>query len=132
MEKAHYLDPLVKEFALGLGRLYFDLGEYDRVEPLLSPFADPVKPDFQLFFLLGSVNQRMAKYDDAVKYYRSLIVYHGLNMDVLNSLASCYYNLGNPEEARKAWEQSLKLDPNQEKVKEALKGLKNETSNQKK
>lgn len=126
MQKAHNLNPQVQQFALGLARLYMDLKRYDKIEPLLKPFADPEKPGFQLFFLLGSVNQMTGKYSEAVTYFRRLIIYHGYNVDVLNALASCHYNLGDYEEARKAWEQSLKVDAKQDKVIKALEGLNND------
>ena len=82
--------------------------------------------DFQMYFMLGNANQKLGKHEEAVKYFRRLIIYHGLNIDVLNCLASCYYHMGEIQEAKRAWEQSLKVDPKQEKVKKALKGLKNE------
>lgn len=131
MRKAYNLNPQVLQFALGLARLYMDLKRYDKIEPMLKPFADQEKPDYQLFFLLGSVNQKTGKYAEAVPYFRRLIVYHGYNVDVLNSLASCHYNLGEYDEARKAWEHSLKVDAKQEKVKKALEGLKNDNQKQK-
>jgi GWxTD domain-containing protein len=124
MQKAHNLNPNIKQFALGLAQVYLELDNYAKVGPLLAPFADPEKPDFQMYFMMGNANQKLGKYAEAVKYFRRLIIYHGLNVDVLNCLASCYYNLGEIQEAKRAWEQSLKVDPKQEKVKKALKGLK--------
>jgi GWxTD domain-containing protein len=124
MQKAHNLNPTIMQFALGLAQVYFEQGDYSKIEPLLEPFANPEKPDFQMYFMLGNANQQMKKYPEAVKYYQRLIIYHGLNADVLNCLASCYYNMGELGEARKAWDQSLKVDPGQEKVKQALKELK--------
>ncbi len=123
IEKAHYLAPQVKDFALALARLYFDMERFDKIETMLLPFYEKEKPDFQLVFLMGSACQRLGKFEAAAEYYRRLIIYHGMNTDVLNALASCYFSLGNYEEARKAWEQSLKVDPKQEKVKQALKGV---------
>jgi tetratricopeptide (TPR) repeat protein len=134
LKKANNLNPQVMQFALGLARIYLDLNDYDKIKPLLMPFVNDEKPDFQLYFLLGTVNQKTGNYSDAVNYYRRLITYHGLNVDVLNALASCHYNLGEIKEARRAWEESLKVEPAQEKVKKALRGLKNEypTSKQEK
>jgi GWxTD domain-containing protein len=127
MQKAYNLNPNIKQFAMGLARIYLQLKRYEKVEPLLKPLMNPEKPDFQVYFLLGNVCQKTGKYGEAVNYYRKLIAYHGSSTGVLNPLASCYYNMGQPGEARKAWEHSLKIDPGQEKVKKALEGLKNET-----
>lgn len=126
MQKAFHLNPRVKQFARGLANLYFNQKKYEKVEPLLKPFINPEKPDYGLFFLLGNVNQKSGKYTAAVKYYKRLLEYHGVAVNVLNCLASCYYNLGDKEEAGKAWKHSLKMDPGQEKVKKVLRSLESE------
>jgi GWxTD domain-containing protein len=126
MQKAYNLNPNIKQFAMGLAHVYLQLKRYDKVETILTPFITPDKPDFQVYFLLAGACQKTGKYDKAVDYYRKLISYHGPSPGVLNALASSYYNLGQPDEARKAWEHSLRVDPRQEKVKKALKELTNE------
>jgi GWxTD domain-containing protein len=129
MEKAYHKNPRVIQFALGLANAYLELENYAKIETILTPLANPEKPDFQTYSLLGTACQRIGKYQAAVEYFRKLIRYHGFDTNVLNSLASCHYQLGELEEARRAWEQSLKVEPNQEKVKNALRGLKNENQN---
>ncbi|MCP5108307.1 MAG: hypothetical protein GY950_33280, partial [bacterium] len=99
MEKAYNLNPRIQQFALGLSRLYLELKKYDKIETVLTPFLNPEKPGYQLYFLLGNANQKLGNYAAAVTRYTELMRYHGLSVGVLNSLASCYYNMGNKEEA---------------------------------
>ena len=48
----------------------------------------------------------------------------GTNIFILNAVGECYYQLGNTAEALFAWEKSLELNPNQEKIKALVKALK--------
>ena len=123
LERAFHTNPRIMQFALGLSRDYFQLKKYDKIEVILAPFLNPEKPDYHLYLFLGNVNQKLGKYPVAVTYFRKILVYHGLSVDVLNRMASCYYFMGEKEEARRAWKQSLKIDPNQEKVKKVLRSL---------
>jgi cytochrome c-type biogenesis protein CcmH/NrfG len=43
---------------------------------------------------------------------------------VLNAVGECYLQLGNMEEALAAWERSLKIEPNQPKLKERIQEIK--------
>lgn len=126
MQKAYHLNPRVKRFAMGLANVYFSEKKYEKIEPILKTFINIEKPDYNLFFLLGNVNQKSGKYVAAVKYYERLLEYHGVAENVLNCLASCYYNIGDKEKAWKAWKHSLKMDPGQEKVKKVLRSLESE------
>ncbi|MBN2409418.1 MAG: tetratricopeptide repeat protein, partial [Candidatus Aminicenantes bacterium] len=42
-------------------------------------------------------------------------------------IGECYAQLGNPEEARIAWEKSLEISPNQEEIRKKLEELKEKT-----
>jgi tetratricopeptide (TPR) repeat protein len=123
LERAFHLNPRIRQFALGLSRNYFQLKKYDKIEAILAPFLNTEKPDYHLYLFLGNVNQKLKRYPAAVTYFKKILAYHGLSVDVLNRMASCYYFMGDKEEAKRAWKQSLKIDPNQEKVKKALRSL---------
>jgi Flp pilus assembly protein TadD len=47
-----------------------------------------------------------------------------MNIEILNFLGTCYFQLGRRDEALKTWEKSLELSPNQEKIKNLLDSLK--------
>jgi tetratricopeptide (TPR) repeat protein len=46
----------------------------------------------------------------------------------LNSLGECYFKLGNNEQALRAWEKSLEINPKQEKIKKLIEQLKESPS----
>jgi predicted negative regulator of RcsB-dependent stress response len=48
----------------------------------------------------------------------------GTNISVLNSLGDCHLALGQKEEALTAYEKSLEIEPNQEKIKALIRTLK--------
>jgi len=124
MKKAYFANPRIKQFAIGLSDIYFKLKKYNKIEQLLKPFINSEKPDYQIFITLGKVNKKMKNWKNAIIYYRKVMSYHGLTANVLNNMASCYYNLKNIAEAKKAWKKSLEIDPKQTKVKKILKSLK--------
>ena len=47
-----------------------------------------------------------------------------MNIDILNYVGTCYFQLGNKDEAVKAWTRSLELAPNQDKIRQLLESLK--------
>ncbi|MCP4156457.1 MAG: GWxTD domain-containing protein [bacterium] len=126
LEDAHHLNPSVKQFAMGYARCNYNLNKFEKIETILTPFLNNEKPDLQLYLLLGDANRKLGKLPEAIKLYRKLAAYHGLSVEVLNRLGPCYMQLGDKEEARKAWEHSLKIAPAQEKIKKLLRSLKDE------
>ena len=58
------------------------------------------------------------------RYYASYLSRFGANVDILNYLGTCHYQLGNTVEALKAWTRSLELNPNQEKLRALVDSLK--------
>jgi len=45
-------------------------------------------------------------------------------VEILNSIGSCYLELGNTEEAIRAWDKSLEINPGQKAIREAINKLK--------
>jgi tetratricopeptide (TPR) repeat protein len=45
-------------------------------------------------------------------------------VEILNSIGTCYLELGNTGEALRAWEKSLEVNPNQETIKKIVEELK--------
>jgi Tfp pilus assembly protein PilF len=48
----------------------------------------------------------------------------GTSIDVLNTIGDCYVQLGDPDNALVAWQKSLELNPNQEKIRARVQALK--------
>jgi tetratricopeptide (TPR) repeat protein len=66
---------------------------------------------------------KTSTFPPAIFYYESLLKITGGNVDVLNAIAICYYKLGKREEAKRYFEKSLKLNPEQKEIIEFLKKL---------
>jgi GWxTD domain-containing protein len=123
LEAAVRHDPNSAPFALDYARLLLEIKEYAGVIAAAQPFlADERKWEF--LELLGRSCQALGKNDEAVAYYKDYLEHFGANLDVLNAVGECYNRAGNVPEALAAWEHSLRIEPNQPKIKEKVEELK--------
>ena len=89
-------------------------------EPL--PFLDrPEKHEF--YAILGQACQKLSEWAEAIIYYKSYLAYYGTNIQILNSMGECFYQLGDTEEALTAWERSLELEPKQEQLRKRVESI---------
>ena len=124
LEKAYRQNPDEVRFALDLGRAHFLLKEFKQVkEILLNFFSDEVKKS-SVFELLAKSCQALSQFDEAIVYYKEYLSHYGTNLEILNSIGECYFNVGNLDEALYAWEKSLEINPEQERIREIIKLLK--------
>ncbi len=125
LERAFQKKPDSVDFALNLAQTYMVLDEYKKVESVLLPFLDqPEPPRYEIFLLMGKSYQNSGELSKAVDIFDKSISHYGLNINLLNSLGECYFQLGNSEEALAAWEKSLEINPNQPKIKKNVNALK--------
>jgi len=114
--------PGIKQ-ALAYGEALFRSGEYRKVTELLKPYDQPEAPA-ELLSLLGRSYHSLNQLAAASIYYEQYLKQFGTNVEILNYLGSCYYQLGNKEKALSVWEKSLSLNPDQDKLKELVNSLK--------
>ena len=112
------------DIAVAYAQALFRLSDYAGVKQVLQPFAGDEAPAPEVPALLGQACHALGQYAEAAKYYASYIARFGANIDVLNYLGTCHYQLGETAEALKAWEKSLELSPNQEKLRALVESLK--------
>ncbi len=111
--------------ALNLARVYMAMGEYDKVEPILLPFLNQLKPPaYEIFFILGRAYQNIGQLSKAIQVFNEAITHFGLNINLLNAIGECYFQMENAEEALAAWGKSLEINPNQPQIKKHVKALK--------
>jgi tetratricopeptide (TPR) repeat protein len=84
-------------------------------------YQDQGKKEFAA--LLGQCSQALGEYAEAVGYYRASLSHFGTNLNILNSIGECFCRLGNEEDALTAWEKSLEINPQQEKIKKLVESL---------
>jgi len=125
LQEAFHKKPDSIEFAHNLARVHMRLGEYKEVETVLYPFLNRLeRPPYELLFIMGKAYQNMGKLDKAIEIFDKGITHYGLNINLLNSIGECYFQLGNAKEALAAWEKSLEIHPDQPQIKKNVDALK--------
>lgn len=123
LEAAYRKNTESAKFALDFCRSLFALKDYQKVKEIALPFLDrPEKHEF--YAILGQSCQVLGELADAISHYKNYLAYYGTNIQILNSVGDCYYQLGNKEEALTAWEKSLELNPNQENLRKLVNSIK--------
>uniref|UniRef100_UPI00404B5D77 GWxTD domain-containing protein n=1 Tax=Candidatus Saccharicenans sp. TaxID=2819258 RepID=UPI00404B5D77 len=122
LSQAHSLNPGPAS-ALALAEVLFRTGQFQGVVDLLAPYDQPDSPA-ELVSLLGRAFHSLNQPARAAVYYEQYLNRFGVNLEILNYLGSCYYQMGDKEKALAVWEKSLSLSPNQEKLKELVNSLK--------
>lgn len=123
LEKAYRKNPNSIKYALDFSQALYAAKEFQRVKQIAIPFLqDENKHKF--LAILGQSCQALGEFQQAISYYKDYLSYYGTNLQVLNSIGECYHRLGNNEEALIAWEKSLEINPNQDKLKKIIESLK--------
>ncbi len=121
---AYHLAPGRVEFAVAYGGLLFNVKEYKAAKDVLAPFAGAEGASGDVLSLLGRACHALGEYRDALTHYTNYLNRFGMNIDILNYVGTCWFQLGNKDEAVKAWTKSLELAPNQERIRQLLESLK--------
>ncbi len=125
LEKAFQKKPDSVDFALNLAKTYMVLNEYKKVESLLLPFINqPQLPKYEVFFMMGKTYQNLGELSKAIEVLDKAISSYGININLLNTIGWCYFQLGEPDEALAAWQKSLEINQNQPQIKKSVEALK--------
>ena len=108
-------------------RLLFLTQRYDELIERASPLLVNSPRHPTLLELMGRAYLSKNDYQEARRYYERLRIERPKFPPVLNYLAHIYYNLNQREKAIQLLEESLRLDPNQEEIKERLEKIKSES-----
>ncbi|MBC7362119.1 MAG: GWxTD domain-containing protein [Candidatus Aminicenantes bacterium] len=123
LETAYRKEPTQPVYALDFCRLLYAEKKYQDVLTIALPFVQN-QQNYDFLEILGQSSQALEKYEEAINYYKQYLSHFGTNINILNAIGECYYKLGDINEALYAWERSLQLEPNQEKIKAQVKALK--------
>ena len=126
LEKAYRKNPAFLRFAEGFSRILFINEKFQEVKKILLPFLENPQDDNKFLKLLGQTCQKLGQHEEAIDYYKKYLGHYGTNLEVLNAIGYSYLSVGNKKEALVAWEKSLEINPNQEKIKKLVKSLKDE------
>jgi len=122
LEAAHKINPTEPTYALDFCRLLFFEEKYQEVLNIALPFVNQGNKDF--LEITGESFQALKQYQQAIDYYKQYLAHFGTNVNVLNAIGECYYQLGDMDEALYAWERSLQIEPNQARIKDRVKAAK--------
>ena len=126
LEKAYTGKPDELDYALAYARTLLISEEFADAKQILSPFTESNTESYALYYYLGKSSQEVDVFEEAISYYHRALTLRGNTADVLNSLGVCYYEIGDKEQALLAWEKSLEVNPDQEKIKELIEAVKDE------
>ena len=124
LAEAHARSPRRADMAVAYAQVLFRLKDYRRVKDVLLPWAGEEAPAPEVPALLGRACHALGEYQEAATYYASYLARFGANIDILNSLGTCQFQLGNTADALKAWTKSLELNPDQEKIRALVDSIK--------
>ncbi len=124
LRKAHEGSPESVEYALSYGRALLIAENFKEVIKTLTPYEAAGKEEFELFYYLGEAAKRIGEAEAAIGYYQKALTQKGNVVEILNSIGSCYLELGDAEEALRTWDKSLEINPNQSAIREAINKLK--------
>ncbi|MFC2158564.1 tetratricopeptide repeat protein [Acidobacteriota bacterium] len=123
LEEAYHKNPNIPEFALDLCNILFEEKELQRVKQIAGPFLQDQRK-YPFLQVMGQTCQALGEIPEAISYYKENLAYYGTNIFILNSVGDCYYQVKNMEEALIAFERSLEISPNQERIKALVKTIK--------
>lgn len=124
LDEAYQKDRESLDFALGYAEVLFASKEFKRIKEILKPFESREVEAFTFYAYLGRASQALAEYGQAIAYYQKYMEHEGLNYKILNAVGQCQMALGDTEEAIRAWEKSLEINPDQLEIRHLLKTLK--------
>ena len=73
---------------------------------------------------MGESCQALGELGEAIAHYKEYLAYYGTDLRILNSIGTCYHQMGNTEEALIAWERSLTINPQPEELEALVKSIK--------
>ncbi len=122
-EKAYHKNPSQLKYGLSYAQVLFINREYQKVRDVLSPFLDGQEEREGVLYFLGKSTHALGQFQEALSYYERYLSHFGANLEILNLMGSCYYQLGDKDEALKIWQRSLEINPDQEEIKKLVQSL---------
>ena len=105
------MDPDSSRLAADLSEALFNLKDYRSVEGILEPFAEKGVPE--ILEVLGRSYHASGRFAKAIPCFTGQISHFGPTFPILTLLGDCYYKSGDRDQAIRAWEKSLEMNPGQ-------------------
>ncbi|UCC38698.1 MAG: GWxTD domain-containing protein [Candidatus Aminicenantes bacterium] len=111
-----------KEIAKLLALAYFNLSDYARVIEVLDPIKEV--QEVEIIELIGKSYFQLESFESAIEYFKKTLITGGEIIEIINLLGYSYLEIDDRTEALSYFERSLKLSPNQPKIREIIEKIK--------
>ncbi len=119
-EKAHSLAPAYKEGLAYFSNFLVKVKKPARALELVEGLKGEEKFLFDYYFIKGRAYLGLGEYDQAIASLLAGNAIYDSDINLLNTLGFCFMKVGKKDEARKALEASLRLNPEQPEVRKLL------------
>jgi GWxTD domain-containing protein len=123
---------LEKAYAQGRGEPRFGLAyahglflnkDYAKAKDVLLPLTKNETAPPEVFSLLGRTVHALGSFEEAIVYYQEYLTRAGTNLEIMNLVGTCQYQMGDRAAALATWRRSLAINPNQEQIKKLVDSL---------
>jgi GWxTD domain-containing protein len=124
LAEAYALKPGKPGIAAAYGLCLSAAEDFGKAKEVLAPLAPAGQGSAEVLATLGRTHHALGEFAEAAARYREYLERFGANIEVMNLLGTCYFKMGNKEEALKAWEKSLEISPDQPPIRKLVDELK--------
>jgi GWxTD domain-containing protein len=112
------------EFAVAYARSLLKKKNPAKAREILLPLVDSKDGNFEFYETLGRAARETTNIKEAVTWYGRALSFRGNVVEALNAMGECYLELGDKDQAEKAFKKSLEINPNQQRIKDLIKSIK--------
>jgi len=124
LAEAHALKPGQPAIAAAYGLCLVNAQDFGRAKEVLGPLVAGGQGTSEVLAGLGRAHHALGEFAEAAVRYREYLERFGANIEIMNLLGTCYFKMGNREEALKAWEKSLEISPDQPQIRKLVNEIK--------
>lgn len=110
IEKVHPVNAVVPESYLRMGRLYKQLGQFEKAFMAMKQ-ATQATPSSESFFELGTLALEMGKLQQAITAYQAALRHEPDLAIAYTNLGTAYVRMGEYQKAQETWENALERSP---------------------
>jgi len=118
--RAYELGPSDKRGLISYSNFLFATGKFKKCLELIESIKEDGSLRYDYYLLKGKAHMGLGKYSEAIENLLLGNKIYNSDIGLLNSLAICYYKIGEKKKALEVLRASLRLDPSQSEVKKMI------------
>ncbi len=123
LEKAYAQGRGEPRFGLAYAQALFLSKDYAKAKGILLPMTKNEAAPPDVFALLGRTVHALGAYPEAIGYYQEYLARAGTNLEIMNLVGTCQYQMGDRAAALATWRRSLEINPKQDQIKKLVESL---------